>query len=148
MNGAFVGTPVLDFLNGLHGSANSIATVVSARVLRPQDSFARGDRRQLAGTEHLDEALDGLNTAIKAYLTMLDPQAMTDADHRRAREILCFLGVGEPETTETSSLRLDALRNLKRVNAHMVAAAAYPVLENKGELLPNRLRHDEIGADG
>ncbi len=45
MNAALVGTPVLvflvatallfDFLNGLHDSANSIATVVSTRVLRP-----------------------------------------------------------------------------------------------------------------
>ncbi|HJS85401.1 MAG TPA: inorganic phosphate transporter [Acetobacteraceae bacterium] len=45
MSGTLVGTPVLvgliavallfDFLNGLHDSANSIATVVSTRVLRP-----------------------------------------------------------------------------------------------------------------
>ena len=45
MQGMAVGTPVLagliavallfDFLNGLHDSANSIATVVSTRVLRP-----------------------------------------------------------------------------------------------------------------
>jgi phosphate:Na+ symporter len=28
------------------------------------------------------------------------------------------------------------------VNAHLVAAAAYPVLESKGELLPSRLRQD------
>jgi phosphate:Na+ symporter len=44
------------------------------------------------------------------------------------------------ETVETSSLHLDALRDLKNVNTHLVAAAAYPVLETKGELLPSRLR--------
>jgi phosphate:Na+ symporter len=43
---------------------------------------------------------------------------------------------------ETSTLHLDALRDLKNVNAHLVAAAAYPVLENKGELLPTRLRQE------
>jgi phosphate:Na+ symporter len=48
-----------------------------------------------------------------------------------------------PETTETSALHLDALRDLKRVNTHIVAAAAYPVLESKGELLPTRLRRAE-----
>jgi phosphate:Na+ symporter len=37
-------------------------------------------------------------------------------------------------------MHLDALRDLKRVNAHLVAASAYPVLEGKGELLPSRLR--------
>ncbi len=212
-----------------------LADVLEAMLAGLRDTFARGDRRQLAGTKHLDDVLDGLNIAIKAYLTTLDPQAMTDADHRRAREILCFatnmkhagdvvqrnllglvaksikrglvvsidgqaellglidrltanvrtaasvfvtedvraarllaaekeafrdieakatvahldrLRVGGPETAETSSLHLDALRDLKRVNAHLVAAAAYPVLENKGELLPNRLRQDEMGVDG
>ena len=45
-----------------------------------------------------------------------------------------------PDTTETSALHLDALRDLKSVNNHIVAAAAYPVLESKGELLPTRLR--------
>jgi phosphate:Na+ symporter len=32
------------------------------------------------------------------------------------------------------------LRDLKLINAHLVAAAAYPVLEGEGELLPSRLR--------
>jgi len=30
------------------------------------------------------------------------------------------------------------LRDLKRINSH-IAAAAYPVLEKRGELLPSRL---------
>ena len=47
---------------------------------------------------------------------------------------------GRITSVETSALNLDALRDLKRVNAHLVAAAAYPVLESKGELLPSRLR--------
>ena len=34
--------------------------------------------------------LDALNTAIKAYLTALDPEALTEADHRRLTEILVF----------------------------------------------------------
>ena len=39
-------------------------------------------------------------------------------------------------------LDLDLLRELKRVNGHLVAAAAYPVLEGQGELLASRLRLD------
>lgn len=177
----------------------------------------------------MDNVLDRLNTEIKAYVTALDPEALTDADHRRVKEILCFttnmehagdvvehnllslaakkikrglvfskqgqtelfdiidrlitnvrtaaalfvnedtraarllaaekeifrdieaqataahferLRAGRIETAETSSLHLDILRDLKRVNTHLVAAAAYPVLESKGELLPSRLRQD------
>jgi phosphate:Na+ symporter len=33
------------------------------------------------------------------------------------------------------------MRDLKRVNSHL-AAAAYPILEDRGELLPSRLRQD------
>jgi phosphate:Na+ symporter len=33
------------------------------------------------------------------------------------------------------------LRDLKRINSH-ISAAAYPVLEKRGELLPSRLRQD------
>jgi phosphate:Na+ symporter len=47
---------------------------------------------------------------------------------------------GRVGSVEISALNLDALRDLKRVNAYLVAAAAYPVLESKGELLPSRLR--------
>ena len=36
---------------------------------------------------------------------------------------------------------IDIVRDLKRVNAHL-AAAAYPILEGRGELLPSRLRQD------
>ncbi|HVZ07284.1 Na/Pi cotransporter family protein [Rhodopila sp.] len=41
---------------------------------------------------------------------------------------------------DAGALHLDTLRDLKQVNGHLVAAAAYPVLESKGELLPSRVR--------
>jgi phosphate:Na+ symporter len=48
---------------------------------------------------------------------------------------------GRVESRETSSLHLDVLRDMKRINSH-IAAAAYPVLERQGELLSSRLRSD------
>lgn len=57
----------------------------------------------------------------------------TEAHFQRLRE-------GRADAAETSSLHLDMLRDLKRVNTHLVAAAAYPVLESKGELLQSRIR--------
>lgn len=44
-----------------------------------------------------------------------------------------------PASVETSSLHLDLLRDLKRINAHL-ASVAYPILETKGELDESRLR--------
>lgn len=50
---------------------------------------------------------------------------------------------GRVETAETSALHLDLIRDLKQVNSHLVAAAAYPVLERHSGLLPHRLRNEE-----
>ncbi len=46
----------------------------------------------------------------------------------------------EVAPAETSPLHLDLLRDLKRVNDHLVAGAAYPVLQGQGELLSSRIR--------
>jgi len=50
------------------------------------------------------------------------------------------LRAGNAKTVETSSLHLDALRDLKRINSHLVEAAAYPILRTGGELLASRLK--------
>lgn len=47
---------------------------------------------------------------------------------------------GPQESVEAGRLHLDIVRDLKRVNSHL-SAAAYPILEGQGELLPSRLRH-------
>jgi phosphate:Na+ symporter len=83
--------------------------------------FMTGDQRAARMLANEKEAFRSMQTA------------STDAHYDRLRSKL-------PDTTETSALHLDALRDLKNVNNHIVAAAAYPVLENKGELLPTRLR--------
>ncbi len=51
---------------------------------------------------------------------------------RRLRE-------GTVASLETSALHLDILRDLKRINAHIVSVA-YPILEASGELRESRLR--------
>jgi len=38
-----------------------------------------------------------------------------------------------------SAIHLDLLRDMKLINSLIVAAAAYPVLDRAGELLPTRL---------
>jgi phosphate:Na+ symporter len=43
------------------------------------------------------------------------------------------------ESLQTSSLHLDMLRDLKRINAH-IASVAYPILEESGLLTESRLR--------
>ncbi len=220
-------TPVVA-LGGAAREALRLADVLEAMLLGFRDAMEKNDRKRISETKRLDDVLDRLNTAIKAYLTTLDPDAMSEADYRRAQDIMAFatnmehagdvldrnllglaakkvkrgltfspagqkelrgiidqllanvraagavflsgdvrgarllaaqkdvfrdiearattnhleqLRVGRPELADSGSLHLDILRDLKRVNMHLVAAAAYPVLESQGELLPSRLRH-------
>ena len=84
----------------------------------------------MTGDERAARLLVGEKEAFRSLET-----ASTDAHFDRLR-------AGRVDTAETSALHLDALRDLKSVNKHIVAAAAYPVLEGRGELLPSRLRQD------
>ena len=216
-------------LGGAAREALRLADALEAMLAGMRDALANPDRRQIGETKRLDDVLDKLNGAIKAYLTGLDPEALSEADHRRLRDILTFstnleqagdivdrgllamatkmakrgvifsdsgrdelqrivdrlianvraaaslfmtgderaarqlaaekeafraleadatdahferLRSGRVNSAETSALHLDALRDLKAVNTHIVAAAAYPVLVSRGELLATRIRSD------
>ncbi len=203
-----------------------MADALEAMLSGAADALATTDRRRIGEVRRLDDVLDRLNTAIKEYVTSLDPDALSDADDRRLSQILAFathleaagdvvdrdvmghaakrlkrgIPPGEAERAEArrvlerlaatvraaaavfmtedarsarllaaekeafrdletaatrahfaglrggkaepGALDLDLLRDLKRVNGHLVAAAAYPVLEGQGELLSSRLRLD------
>ena len=205
-----------------------MADVLETMIRAALEGLDRGDRKSIAETKRLDDVLDRLNSAIKAYLTSLDHESIDGEDDRRLSEVLAFItnleqagdivergvaanlakrtkrnlafsreGTGEirqmllrlaknvrtaaavfmtddvraarellgekevfrdletrateahfariragrVESVETSALHLDMLRDLKRINAH-IAAAAYPVLEKRGELLSSRLKQD------
>jgi phosphate:Na+ symporter len=47
---------------------------------------------------------------------------------------------GNVDTIETSALHIDALKDLKRVGSLLIEASAYPILKQRGDLLPTRLR--------
>jgi phosphate:Na+ symporter len=217
-------------LGGAAREALRLADALEAMLAGMRDAIAHPDRRQIGETKRLDDVLDKLNSAIKAYLTGLDPEALSETDHRRLRDILTFstnleqagdivdrgllamatkmakrgvifsdsgrdellrivdrlianlraaaslfmtgdertarrlaaekeafraleaaatdahferLRSGRVDSAETSALHLDALRDLKSVNTHIVAAAAYPVLASRGELLATRIRSDD-----
>ena len=48
---------------------------------------------------------------------------------------------GSIESLETSSFRLDVLRDLKRINSHLTSVA-YPILETAGALTDSRLKQE------
>ncbi|TCT01555.1 Na/Pi cotransporter family protein [Aquabacter spiritensis] len=68
-----------------------------------------------------------LLAAEKAIFRTIETRA-TEAHMVRLRE-------GANAEAETSTLHLEVVRDLKRINAHLVSGTAYPVLERGGEVL-------------
>ncbi len=182
----------------------------------------RPDREAIARNRRLDDVLDALNGEIKRYVMRLDPDSLTDEEHRRLQAILAFsfnlesagdviernilqfaskqrkrgleLGseaereieatfeavrgnlhaaasvfmTGDPraaralteqktefrkreadairahlaqfrENAGAQALPLDVVRDIKRLNDHLIAGAAYPVLEASGDLMASRM---------
>ena len=199
--------------------------VLDSMIEGVADALRLGDREAAARARRQDDLLDALNSEIKRYLSRLDPETLTDDEHRRAEAVLAFSlnlegagdvvernlasfvakrlkrGVelspeddqeireafeavranlrsaasvfttgdrraarvlsqqkaefrrreGEAIKTHFARLRqqreatvpaLDLLRDIKRLNDHLVAGAAYPVLEAAGELMPSRIAED------
>jgi phosphate:Na+ symporter len=74
-----------------------------------------------------------------ARLLAEEKVAFRNAEHEATTEHFQRLRSAGPDTAQSSSLQLDLLRDLKAINSFIVAAAAYPVLNRTGELLPSRL---------
>ena len=67
-----------------------LADMLEAMLLAARDAFSADDRKQIAEARRIDDVLDRLNSAIKAYLTGLDSEATSEVDQRRIEEILAF----------------------------------------------------------
>jgi phosphate:Na+ symporter len=206
-----------------------MADVLEVMLRGARSAFEKTDRREIGDIQQTDDILDKLNRAIKAYVSSLDPGALSDSDQARIDQILTFvtnieqagdaidkgllgliakrlkrdltlsadaqagildmldrltgnlrtaaalfisgdergarllvrekeafrqieaaatarhfaqLRAGDGNLVETSALYLDALRDLKRINTHLVESAAYPILQAAGDLLPSRLREE------
>jgi phosphate:Na+ symporter len=98
------------------------------------------------------ERLDGnLRTAAAVFMTddaraarrlLAEEEVFRDLEARATEGHIGRIRAGRVESRETSALHLDVLRDLRRINTHLTAAAD-PVLDRIEELLPSRLRAEE-----
>jgi phosphate:Na+ symporter len=123
---------------------------LAMKKLRRGLSFSEAGENELL--EIIDRLIANVRAAASLFMTGDDRAArLLGAEKEAFRSLEAGatashferLRAGRVDTAETSSLHLDALRDLKRINAHLVAAAAYPVLERKGGLLVSRLRETD-----
>lgn len=77
-------------LAGAAREALRMADVLDIMLHRAWDALKSGDRKHISETRRLDDVLDRLNAAIRSYATGLDPEDLSQADHRRLSQILAF----------------------------------------------------------
>ncbi|SBV99503.1 putative Na+/phosphate transporter [uncultured Alphaproteobacteria bacterium] len=99
--------------------------------------------QRLKKTQELAAAVFVSGDARAARSLMREKAIVRGLEARATEAHFARLRAGRAESVETSALHLDILRDLRRINAHLVAAA-YPVLDRSGELLPSRIRGDAV----
>jgi phosphate:Na+ symporter len=81
-----------------------------------------------------------LNGSVRDAQKLLEEKArFRDLEHAYAATHLTRLSDNSVQSIETSSLHIDLISDLKRINSH-ICSIAYPILESAGALAPNRLR--------
>jgi phosphate:Na+ symporter len=73
--------------------------------------------------------------------------SVRDAERVATEQHLVRVGAGRADSIETSSLHLDIIRDLKRINSHLTSVA-YPILERTGEIAATRLLTEEARPRG
>jgi phosphate:Na+ symporter len=98
---------------------------------------------RLAGNVQAAAAVFMTEDARAARRLLHEKEVFRDLEARATEAHFARIRAGRVESVETSAMHLDVLRDMKRINAHL-AAAAYPVLDNLGELLPSRHRSEPV----
>jgi phosphate:Na+ symporter len=125
---------------------------LAAKKIRNRWTFSAEGMEELRAFHRL--VLDNLKLAYNVFATrdlvlarrlMAGKTALREAEQRAAESHFARLREGRPESIETSSVHMDIVRDLKRINGHLTSVA-YPILEAAGELADTRLRSSEEPA--
>jgi phosphate:Na+ symporter len=127
---------------------------VEDKKIRKARSFSEAGMAEIC---HLHERLLGnLRLAMSVFLDahvrdaqrLLEEKArFRDLEHEYAANHIARLRDNTAQSIETSSLHLDLISDLKRINSH-ICSIAYPILESAGALSKTRIRHSQIAELG
>jgi phosphate:Na+ symporter len=146
-------TDIVSFTINMEQVADIIERVlqdVEDKKIRKNRSFSEAGMAEIC---HLHERLTAnLRLAMSVFLDghvrdarkLLEEKArFRDLEHEYAANHIARLRDNTASSIETSSLHLDLISELKRINSHL-CGVAYPILESAGVLAATRLRHSQI----
>ena len=87
-----------------------------------------------------------LNGSVRDAQKLLEEKArFRDLERAYAGTHLERLSANTVQSQETSSLHIDLISELKRINSH-ICSIAYPILETAGALSKTRIRHSQLAS--
>jgi phosphate:Na+ symporter len=144
---------VLIFAHNLEHAGDIVEkNLMGLALKRSKRGLSFSEKDQVELTQMLGRLVTNLHAAASVLMTddlraarllAAEKEVFRDLEESATQAHFDRLRSGRSGLVEASALHLDVLRDLKQVNAHLVAAAAYPVLKNQGGLLPSRLRLEE-----
>jgi phosphate:Na+ symporter len=123
---------------------------VEDKKIRKNRSFSDAGMAEIC---HLHEQLlANLRLCMSVFLAghvreakkLLEEKArFRDLEHGYVASHIARLQENTPQSIETSSLHLDLISDLKRINSH-ICSIAYPILQSAGALRPTRIRNSQL----
>ena len=119
---------------------------IEDKKIKPGRNFSEAGMAEIC--ELHQRLLDNLRLGMSVFLNgnvrdakkLLEEKArFRDLERAYATTHLGRLSDNTPQSMETSSLHIDLISDLKRINSH-ICSIAYPILDSAGALAPNRLR--------
>ena len=123
---------------------------VEDKKIKPGRNFSEAGMAEI--TELHARLVDNLRLSMSVFLNgnvhdakkLLEEKArFRDLEHAYSRSHLVRLADNTQSSIETSSLHIDLISELKRINSH-ICSIAYPILDSAGALAPNRLRTSKL----
>ena len=147
-------TDIISFTINMEQIGDIIERVIidiEDKKIKPGRNFSEAGMAEIA--ELHARLIDNLRLSMSVFLNgnIRDAQKLLqekarfrDLERAYATTHLSRLTINTVQSIETSSLHIDLISDLKRINSH-ICSIAYPILDSAGALAPSRLRASKLG---
>ena len=146
-------TDIISFTINMEQVGDTVERVlvdIEDRKINPGREFSGPGMNEISELHALLLANLRLGTCVFLNSNVRDAQKLIeeksrfrDLEREYAATHLMRLSVNTVQSIQTSSLHLDLISDLKRINSH-ICSIAYPILDSAGALAPDRLRHSVL----